>query len=370
MTSIWEEEFGQDEAFGTLQKIYESNRIPHAFLFSGMEGVGKHYTAVQFAQILNGNLPDEKKTTVLSKIRSLSEPYIKYIFPLPRGRGESGDDSPFEKLSQDLIEQIHTKVKTKSQNPFYNFKIESANNIKINSIRDIRKFISLNYDEIDYRFIFIDNAHLMNDESQNALLKSLEEPPPGIIFILFTSQPEQLLPTIISRCWKINFKPLPKEIIKDILQKYFHLDSQSAKKVSYFAEGSVESAIKLIEKDFEKIIDNAINILRYSLAGRYNTAFKILNNFIEDSPKESVKTLINLILRWLNDTVKKRNDLDDYYFEEYSETLDKFNEKFSSSDVVQIFKNLEKLSTLMDRNTNLNIIAMNIIFEIASIAVR
>ena len=370
MTSIWEEEFGQNEAFDTLQKIYVSKRIPHAFLFSGKEGIGKHYTAIQYAEILNQNLSDEKKKNVLNKIRSLSEPYVKYIFPLPRGRGESGDDSPYEKLSQDLLEQIQQNIKEKSKNPFYNFKIDSANNIKINSIRDIRKFISLNYEEVDYRFIIINDAHLMNDEAQNALLKSLEEPPPGIIFILLTSQPDNLLPTIVSRCWKINFKPLQKEVIRNILEKYFNLDPQSAKKVSYFAEGSLDSALKLIEKDFEKIVDNAINILRYSLAGRYNTAFKILNTFVEDSPKESVKTLINLILRWLNDTIKKRNNLEDFYFEEYSDTLDKFNEKFSSSDVVQVFKNLEKLSFSIDRNASLNITAMNIIFEIASIAVR
>ncbi len=367
---IWDEEFDQHEAREILTKIYTSRRIPHAFLFSGKEGVGKFSTSLQYAKMLNQNIPQDKKNTVFSKIESISEPYIKYIFPLPRGKGELSDDSPYDKLSQDVIEQIHNHVSEKIKNPFYNFRIESSNNIKINSIRDIRKFISMKFDDFVYRFIIISDAHLMNDESQNALLKSLEEPPEGVIFVLLTPFPEMLLPTIISRCWKINFKPLSRDTVRNILIKKFSIDFETAEKVSYFSDGSVDEAIRLIEKEFELIIDSAINILRYSLAGRYNTAFKNFETFVENSPKESVRTLINLILKWLNDTIKKKNQIDDFYFEQYSDTLEKFNEKFNSSDVLKIYQNLEKLANSIDKNVSLNIATMNVIFEIASLAVR
>ena len=370
MNKRWQENFGQAEAFAILNNITSSNRIPHAFLFVGQEGIGKHLSAINLAHKLN-SLEDEKRNTILKeKIFSLSEPYIKYIFPLPRGKNETGDDTAYSKLSSDVIEQIQSELKIKAANPYYNFKINSANNIKISSIREIRKFISFNFQDVKYRFVFIQDAHLMNEESQNALLKSLEEPPEGIIFVLMTPFADKLLPTIISRCWRINFKPLKRNIVEDILVGNFNIESELAKKVSYFADGSVSEGYKLCQKNFDEIVENAINLLRYSIAGRYNTAFQLLNEFIEDSPKESLKLLVSLIQRWLSDTVKNRNDLSDYYFGEYSDTLEKFNEKFNPGDVLTVFRNLENQIEAIDRNLSLNIITMNIIFEIASIAVR
>lgn len=362
--------FVQEQAFATLTTIYKSNRIPHAFIFSGKEGVGKHSTAIEYAKMLNSSLPAEKKKVVDRKIQSLEEPFVKYIFPLPRGKGETGDDTAYQKLPKDSIEHIQNEIKIKSENAFHSIRIDKANSIKINSIREIRKFISIGYDDVKYRFILINDAHLMHDEAQNALLKSLEEPPQGIIFILMTPYVDKLLPTILSRCWKLDFKPLERNVVQKILEDKFRLDRDTAQKVSYFSDGSVTEGHRLSEKNFEEIIVNSINLLRFALAGRYNTAFKHMNEFLEESPKESMNLLINLIMRWLNDTVKNRNDLEEYYFEEYSDTLVKFNDKFNHADVIKVYEHLEKQQSAIGRNVSLNIIAMNIIFDIASIAMR
>ena len=148
---------------------------------------------------------------IIKRIEQLSEPYIKYIIPLPRGKGESDSTSPTEKLTPDEIDLI------KEQLP-------KANNIKISSIRNIKKYLSLDYSEFAQRFIVISDSHLMNEEAQNALLKNLEEPPENVIFILCTSQVSKLRRTITSRCWRINFDPLSEQEISEILKKYFHFD--------------------------------------------------------------------------------------------------------------------------------------------------
>ncbi len=163
---------GQSSALNILYNIYSSKRIPNAILLTGIDGIGKYYSAIQFLKLLNGN-----SEIINNKIACLSEPFVKLIFPLPRGKSESNFDLPFDKLSLDEIETINEQIKEKSANPYHSISIKNANNIKINSIREINKILSLNYDEIQFRGIILIDAHKMSIEAQNAFLKNLEELP-------------------------------------------------------------------------------------------------------------------------------------------------------------------------------------------------
>ncbi|KAB2842391.1 MAG: AAA family ATPase, partial [Melioribacteraceae bacterium] len=359
MFNFGEEIYGQHKAIETLRKIYDSQKIPHALLFYGYEGVGKHFTAVEFAKLLNYNPSEAKNAEALNKIGKLNEPFIKFVFPLPRGKGETNENSATEKLSPETIEEISTQIEKKSRNPYYSFTIEKANTIKINSIRDIKKFVSYNFDDIRYRIILISDAHKMNTESQNALLKNLEEPPPGIIFILNTPYKDQLLPTIVSRCWQINFSPLNQELIEKILIKYFEVSEFQARKVSSFVNGSVTEAINLINNDFDDLLNKTITILRYSLAGRYNTAITAMNEILSEKSPDSYKQIISLISNWFNDVNKNRFGKNENYPAEYLDTLIKFNEKFGEINLTNVAKNLNQLSNSTDKNVNLNLISLN-----------
>lgn len=179
---IWSGIYGQESAKHLLNSIIESDKIPHALLFKGNEGVGKEFAAIRFAQALNAKHScSESRHRINHLIENLNEPYIKYIFPLPRGKNEIESNGPMEKLSQEDNDLIKEELKEKVNNHYYQFKIPKANQIKINSIRDIKKFLSVSYDDIKFRFILISKAHLMNEPAQNALLKNLEEPPEGVI---------------------------------------------------------------------------------------------------------------------------------------------------------------------------------------------
>ncbi|OGU56301.1 MAG: hypothetical protein A2V66_06440 [Ignavibacteria bacterium RBG_13_36_8] len=370
MNDLWDINLGQENAVELLTKIYKSNRIPHAFLFSGKEGVGKHYIALQFAKLLNSEKEFKLDYSVQSKISNLSEPYIKLVIPLPRGKGESTDDSDVEKLPQEVLEMIVSEIQKKALNPYYKIEVERASNIKISSIRNVKKIINFNYDDIKYRFILIEDAHLMSEEAQNALLKSLEEPPKGIIFILTTPFEDHLLPTIKSRCWPINFSPLSSEIIKYILMKYFKYDKNIAHNVSFFADGSVTEAVHLIESNFEITIEKIIDVLRFSLALRYNSAIRIFTELIQDQSIDFVKQIIQLIMCWFNDALKDRLNLEDLHFEIARDTLEKFNHKFRKADIPDLIIRLEHILKGIDRKVGLNIITTNVIFEISTIAMR
>jgi DNA polymerase-3 subunit delta' len=355
--------YGQDRSIDLLEKIKSSQKIPHAFLFKGMDGIGKHLSAIYFASLINSH-------THIKKISQLTEPYIKYIFPLPRGKGETSDDTAFEKLDADTVKNIQAEIIEKSKNPYYKLNIEGANFIKINSIRDIRKFISLNFDELKYRVILIEDAHMMNEEAQNALLKSLEEPPEGIIFILITPYVDKLLPTIQSRCWQINFDPLESDDIAKILREFFGVEHQLSEQVSYFCNGSVIDAVELINNDFEKLLEDTVFLLRYSLGKKYHSTISFVNEFVQENSAESLKLLIQMITKWLNDTIRNRVNYEDYYFSEYKDTLIKFNEKFGNKAVNQTINKLNELSSAIDRNVNLNLIILGIIFELSFITMR
>lgn len=356
---------GQTSALNILHNIYSSKRIPNAILLTGIEGIGKFYSAIQFLKLLNGN-----SDLINQKISNLSEPYIKLIFPLPRGKSESNFDLPLDKLSPDEIDLINDQIKFKAANPYHQIQIKNANNIKINSIREINKNLSLNYDEIIFRGIIIIDAHKMSIEAQNAFLKNLEEPPYGVIFILISSQPDQLLTTIKSRCWTVNFSPLFDNDIQNILVERFKYSSELIKDVLPFANGSVTNSVFLLETDFEKYIQKAITILRYSLAGKYFTASKEFSSLIEKNSGADFSTIIDLIITWFNDTLRSKYEIYNIKFNNYKDTLEKFNNRFLKTDVNEIIVKLVSYRDAAARNVNLNLIMMNVIFEIASIGMK
>ena len=361
----------QERVHSILNNFLQYESIPHAFLFSGPDGVGKENTAIQFAKNLAAiRSKADEIDRIITAIEQLQEPYIKYIFPLPRGRNETDTSTPTEKLTSDEIDLIREQLKIKSKNPFHKIVIPKANSIKINSIRDIKKFLSLNYDETGFRFIIISDAHLMNDEAQNALLKSLEEPPDNVVFILSTSMISKLRPTIISRCWKISFDPLPAEVIVEILTKKFQIEKSVSEEVAQFAMGSVQSALKLIESDFQNLKEKTISILRYSFGRKFHSAFEELNSVLSTKSSTEIHIVIFMILIWLNDIQKNRLGLDNLFYNDYLETIEKFNSKFPDIDVNILTSKLEKLSNLTRNNINPNLLSANLIIELSSVVLE
>ena len=368
MDNFWNGIYGQESVKQLLSGLINSSKIPHAFLFTGLEGVGKEFFALRFTQALNSKLEDKNKAALISNsISNFSEPYIKFIFPLPRGKNETEGNSPTEKLSQDEILLIQDELKQKTGNPYYKISIPKATNIKVNSIRDIKKFLSFDYSDILYRTILISDAHLMNEESQNALLKALEEPPEGVIFILTTPYPSVLRETIRSRCWNINFQPLNYSDIKNILINYFNIEPGLAQKISPFAGGSIAIALRLIEHDFELLLEKTISILRYSFGRKYSSALDQFSEFISDNNSDSIKLIVQMIIIWLNDFQKFRLGIKEFYFVDHLETIEKFGQRFPNLELNNIVYKLERLASVFQNNVNINLVVLNIIFELSAL---
>lgn len=361
---------GQTQALENLFQIYKSQRLPNAFLFSGKNGVGKFFSAIEFIKLINEQYSEEKSLHISKSISAFTEPYVRYIFPLPRGKNETGKDKPYDKLQPAQLTEIRSELEKKKANPYHQITIEKTSNIKITSIRDIKKFSAFSFTDIKWRVIIISDAEKMSVESQNALLKSLEEPAERIIYILLTSDINLLLPTIKSRCWNIEFSPLSKTNIVKILNDNFGVDEEDGKKAALFCDGSVTTAINLLENDLDQILESTVKILRYSFGKRYFTAYSELENYIKNYSSEIFLIMLKFILLWLDDVVKNKHSVDNYYYEPYKETIIKFNQKFNNTDIFKLYNRINNLIRIVDKKVSLNLIALNTIFELSSLVSR
>ncbi|MHC1737116.1 MAG: hypothetical protein AB9882_03805 [Ignavibacteriaceae bacterium] len=357
----WDDVIGFDSVKDTLKTFIQNNKIPQALILLGKEGIGKDFLAAKFIQILN--------ETRLAEDQLFGSSFLKYIFALPRGQNEGSDDDPYEKLKAAELDQIKSEILSKSENPYYVLSIPRANDIKINSIRDIGKYLSLRYNDYDYRLILISHANRMNDAAQNALLKSLEEPPPGVIFVLTTDDLSGLFSTIVSRCWIIKCHPLTKEEISNALIRFYDYDPNDALMTAEFGDGSVSAAANFVDLNITQLKDEVVNFLKHILGNKIHSAFKLATEFTREQGTEEILLFLNLLKGWFLDILRYgTGKKDNLFFGEFIENIHNFHNKFyDTGNLNGIISKLDSYSSLIkERNINTNIIWFNIITEINS----
>ena len=209
---IYNSQSSETKNWNFLHKIKTKNKIPHAMLFHGNEGVGKELTAIEFAAYINceNSLNNFacRKCTSCNKLINNNHEYIDYIFPLPKGKISSKKDGIDKSFTEKSLLEYNNELKQKLNNPFHEISMTGANTILINSIRDIKKKLYKTTENNSFRIILIFQSEKLcypNNEAANSLLKILEEPPNNSIFILVTSKPNLLLDTIKSRCIELFF---------------------------------------------------------------------------------------------------------------------------------------------------------------------
>ena len=210
---IFKDIIGQEHVKTTLENEIKQDKISHAYLFSGSRGIGKTTMARLLAKALNCQ---ERK-------KGEAEPCNKCFICQEINHGHFID----------LIE------------------IDAASNRGIGEIRELRERVRFAPSSAKYKVFIIDEAHMLTIEAFNALLKTLEEPPKHIVFILATTEPHKLPETIISRCQRFDFKKIdPEEIAKRLgkiaKQEGVKIDKEVLQNISYHCQGSSRDAEGLL----------------------------------------------------------------------------------------------------------------------------
>lgn len=200
---MWSQTLGQDRPIAVLQKTLQSGKVPHAFLFCGLEGIGKRRAATGLAQALNC---ESKTSAPCSQCPSC----------------------------QKIEKNIHPDcLWIEPEGKF----------IKIETLREVKQKAYLHPLEGAAKIFLIDPAEAMTESAANALLKILEEPPAQTFFVLITSKPSLLLPTTRSRCQSLDFAPLTEEVLGKILSAA-GFSGEEAKRRAALAQGSASRALE------------------------------------------------------------------------------------------------------------------------------
>jgi DNA polymerase-3 subunit delta' len=255
MTMAFCDVVGHQRPLQILGRVIDTGRVHHAYLFTGMEGIGKRLVALNMAKALN--CVDQT--------------------------GEACDHC----RSCQLME--------KGMHPDLILINPTGESIKIEQIRELQRSIAFKPYEARWRVILVDRAEQLTREAANALLKTLEEPPPRTMIILSAITTETLPPTVLSRCQRIRFNPLSQEEAKKVL-----IDRLSAEEISILAPlagGSPGRALQMNREEVTQVKGLLLSALSPSLNQRLHVARELAHE------EGWGKLFLEILGGWLRDLI-------------------------------------------------------------------
>ena len=276
---IFDDVVGQEYIIRTLKNQIENNNIGHAYLFTGTRGTGKTSTAKIFARAVNCNYGINQ------------EPCNEC--DLCRGI-----------LSDNIIDVIE---------------IDAASNNSVDDIRELRESVKYSPTKAKYKVYIIDEVHMLSQGAFNALLKTLEEPPSYIIFILATTEPHKIPATILSRCQRFDFKRVTVKDMSDRMKKIcieenIHVEDKALNLISRNSQGALRDALSILDQ----CISFGDNKIEYKdvveLLGTVNVdqLFDMAKCIINQDTKKSLQNLNEFVLCG-KDIRNLINDLIDHF---------------------------------------------------------
>ena len=290
---------GQEFAKKYIINSIRNNKINHAYMFEGIDGIGKNLFAKELGNILINTNNAENSPD--------------YITIEPTG-----------------------------------------NSIKIAQIRELQSDIIIK-PHSNYKIYIINNAQKMTVESQNALLKTLEEPPEYAIIILITNNKESLLPTIKSRCEIIKFLPISiMELKKYLMDK--GIDEKRALLLANFSRGSIEKALELSEStDFTIMRDDIQNYIQHILDKNMIEILNIQSDM--DKHKDKITVLLDMMINYFRDMMMCMGNIDkDMIINGDRITfIQNMSKKITYSQVSKVIDIIEETKRKMRSNCNFNV---------------
>jgi DNA polymerase-3 subunit delta' len=320
--------YGQERQIELLKRSIETERVSHAYLFYGMQGIGKKTSAIAFAKALN-----------CKKEKSDSCDSCSACIKITRG--------------------VHPDVITIEPEGLV---------IKIKNIREVQNQIKFRPFEGKKRVFIIVDAEKMNSPSANALLKTLEEPNPSNILILVTSRPYQLLETIISRCQKIRFDPIRKEAIESFLEKEASLDRKSASILASSSRGSIGRALEMMKQSYVTFKNEMIDkIIDWDKAKDPLSCFSFVDDFGDG--RQVIAERLDILRDWYRDILiyKETGDAEYLINPDVIDSTKGLSEKLSGEDILNCIRAINRAYRAIEQNANKQLTLESMMFKLLAI---
>ncbi len=362
MPSNWDRIIGQVRVKGILRSAVNNQRLAHAYLFWGSEGIGKDALAIEFARTLvcrNQSDTACGECPSCKKMDSLQHPNVKMIFPMPGGDGEKNEEG--ESIENEVLGEVRKQIAEKANNPYFDISIPKAKFIRIKSIRELKRESSMSGAEAGKKIFIIFDADAMNDASTNSLLKVLEEPLDGVHFLLVTSRKDAVKQTIISRCQLLQCSVLSDDEIAGALTEQQQIDPKQAHFISRLANGNYTRAVDLLGNDITKFRTDAVNFLRSVLSPSAMKLFDEQEEYLTGNKRDNAEQLLTMILVWFRDTIIMREG-GDYHIVNTDQDAEmrKFVANFGAKNLEGCLAAVERSLGLLRRNVYLPLVMLSL----------
>ena len=315
---------GHTEIVEHLQNAIKSDKVSHAYIFNGEKGSGKKLLATMFA------------TTLQCEEKGI-EPCLKC----------ASCKRELSKNHPDIINIVHEKPNTISIDEI---RSQLANDV------DIKPYYG------PYKIYIVNDAQLMTLQAQNALLKTIEEPPAYAIIMLLTNNVNALLPTITSRCVALMLKPTSDSLVKNYLMEKLKIPDYQAEIDASIAQGNIGKAKDIAtSEEHAELFENALQVLKRGQDMELHELIEVIKGLTRD--KETIYDYLDLFLVWFRDVLlfKATREVDGLVFKNELNAIKERARKSSYEGLEEILEAIERAKVRLRMNVNFDIV-MELLF--------
>ncbi len=316
---------GHKDVIEYIQKAVTSDQVSHAYIINGERGSGKKMLANLFAMTL----------------------LCEKGGPDPCGHCHSCQQAATGN-HPDIIRVTH----------------EKPNSISVDDIREqVTQTVDIRPYEGPYKVYIIPQADEMTPQAQNALLKTLEDPPAYVVLMLLTENADQLLPTITSRCVILKLRNIKDSLIKKYLVEQMGVPDSKADMCTAFAQGNMGRAITLANSEhFNEIREEAIQLLKYVDEMTLDEIIQAVTRCTSYNKME-ITDYLDILMIWFRDVLyyKATRDISKVVFKDQIQAIEKRAEKSSYEGIQLILDSLEKAKARLRANVNFELV-MELLF--------
>ena len=315
---------GHESALRQLETGLKEGRLAHAYLLVGPAQVGKRTLAVNLAQAVNCLSPDVAPCGDCPQCRRIAASLHPDVLVIGIRKGEDGGPARRE--------------------------------IGIGNVREVQRQANLKPYEGSCRVFIFDGAEYMSEEASNSLLKTLEEPPPQVLIVLLTTAEEALLPTIRSRCRRLEMRPLPLTAVADELMNTHSLASEKAGHLARLSMGCLGWALSALGdpalmESREEELEHITQLPSATLADRFNYAAELSSLIFRN--RERGREVLQLWLRWWRDLLIVKEGAGEFVHNiDKAEALSLRASRFTTAQVREFIEAIMGTFDALEHNAN------------------